>query len=141
MSVQWLIRSKDNADQLHEFLLRSIEEGRDTILSEKEYNRSERQNRATWAFMSDLAQHMDARGITLRDAQEAISTRIDVRWDKDVVRVNIWGPIQEAITKKKSTTTLTNAELTKIVESVQRFAASNFDIQVGFGFDGLEGEP
>ena len=140
MSVSWHINSKERADHLHEFLLRSISEGRDIILSEKEYNRSERQNRAIWAFLTDLAQQMEARGITLRDAQEAISTRIDVRWDKDVARVNIWGPIQEAITKKKSTTTLTNEDLTKIVESVQRFAASNFDIQVGFGFDGLEGE-
>ena len=93
------------------------------------------QNAAMWAFLSELATEFEARGITLADAQTVISTRIEVPWDKNIVKVNCWNPIQRVIADKKSSTTLDKDELRTIAESVQRFAADNFDIHVPFGID------
>ena len=131
----WRIRSKETADTLHQFLLRSLEEGKEILLEEQQGNRTIQQNAAMWAFLSELAKEFEARGITLADAQTVISTRIEVPWDKNIVKVNCWNPIQRVIADKKSSTTLDKDELRKIAESVQRFAADNFDIHVPFGID------
>ena len=66
MSIQWLIRSKDNADRLHEFLLRNLSEGRETILEEKEGNRSTRQNAALHALLRRLAGGLNDGGHTVQ---------------------------------------------------------------------------
>ena len=131
----WRIRSKETADTLHRFLLRSVEEGKEILLEEQQGNRTIQQNAAMWAFLSELAKEFEARGITLADAQTVISSRIEVPWDKNIVKVNCWNPIQRVIADKKSSTTLDKDELRKIAESVQRFAADNFDIHVPFGID------
>lgn len=131
----WLIRTKTNAEMLHEFLLRSLDEGKQTLLKEEQGNRTIQQNAAMWAFLSELATQFEARGITLADAQQVISSRIEVPWDKNIVKVNCWNPIQRVIADKKSSTTLDKDELRKIAASVQRFAADNFDIHVPFGID------
>ena len=131
----WRIRSKETADTLHQFLLRSLEEGKEILFEEQQGNRTIRQNAALWAFLSELAKEFEARGITLADAQTVISSRIEVPWDKNIVKVNCWNPIQRVIADKKSSTTLDKDELRKIAESVQRFAADNFDIHVPFGID------
>ena len=131
----WRIRSKETADTLHQFLLRSLEEGKEILLEEQQGNRTIQQNAALWAFLSELAKEFEARGITLADAQTVISSRIEVPWDKNIVKVNCWNPIQRVIADKKSSTTLDKDELRKIAESVQRFAADNFDIHVPFGID------
>ena len=131
----WRIRSKETADTLHQFLLRSLEEGKEILLEEQQGNRTIAQNAAMWAFLSELAKEFEARGITLADAQTIISSRIEVPWDKNIVKVNCWNPIQRVIADKKSSTTLDKDELRKIAESVQRFAADNFDIHVPFGID------
>ena len=131
----WRIRSKETADTLHRFLLRSVEDGKEILLEEQQGNRTIQQNAAMWAFLSELATEFEARGITLADAQTVISSRIEVPWDKNIVKVNCWNPIQRVIADKKSSTTLDKDELRKIAESVQRFAADNFDIHVPFGID------
>ena len=131
----WRIRSKETADTLHQFLLRSLEAGKEILLEEQQGNRTIQQNAAMWAFLSELAKEFEARGITLADAQTIISSRIEVPWDKNIVKVNCWNPIQRVIADKKSSTTLDKDELRKIAESVQRFAADNFDIHVPFGID------
>jgi DNA polymerase IIIc chi subunit len=131
----WHIKNRHTAEMLHNFLLRSLEDGKQTLLEEKQGNRTIQQNAAMWAFLSELATQFEARGITLADAQQVISSRIEVPWDKNIVKVNCWNPIQRVIADKQSSTTLDKDELRKIAESVQRFAADNFDIHVRFGID------
>lgn len=134
----WHVRNTHEAEMFSKFVLSELEAGRVRVYKLTKGSRTLKQNGAIWAFLTRLANEFNARGVTLRAVVDVISNRIDVDWDKDVAKATIWNPIMEAITKKDSSRELEIDEVKTIVASVQRMAASNFDINVPFGAEELE---
>ena len=62
----WRIRTKENVEHLHKFLLRSVEEGKDMLLREEETTRTSRQNNALHAVLRRLAKGLNAAGHTVK---------------------------------------------------------------------------
>ena len=133
MSVQWYIRSKDNADHLHEFLLRSLSEGRETLLEERDGSRSTRQNSALHALLRRLAGGLNDGGHTV---QHPFNPEFELPWTEVLCKEVIFKPIIEAMYDKSSSTKLTKEELSEAVDVMLSRIADLTGVYV----DGLEGE-
>jgi len=53
-------------------------------------------------------------------------------WDKDLVKENIWRPVQQSLFGKESTTTLTRSEVTEVYEMVSARLADTVAITIEF---------
>ena len=133
MSVSWYIRNKDNADLLHQFLLRSLSEGRETFLEERDGNRSTRQNNAMWACMRRLAAGLNEAG---QEMAHPYNPELHIPWSENSVKEILLMPIIEARYDKTSTTHLTKAELSEAFDILLGRITELTGVYVA----GLEGE-
>lgn len=95
-----------------------------------EKQRTNTQNGALHLYFTHLAQELNDAGYTV---QLVLKEKIDLDWDKDIIKELLWRPTMEALTGKKSTTHLNKTEdITKIYEHLTRHLGEKFGIFVPF---------
>ena len=129
----WRIRTKDNADHLHQFLLKSLSEGRDMILREEETTRTTKQNNALHALLRRLAKGLNAAGHTVK---HPFKPELELPWTENLCKETLMRPIITAMYDKDSTAKLSREELSEAVDVMLSRIADLTGVYV----DGLEGE-
>ena len=79
-----------------------------------------------------IARTFNAVGLDMR-AQ--LPENADLIWDKDLVKENIWRPVQQTMYEKKSTTQLNRSEVNEIYKMVAARLADRFGIDIEFPSD------
>lgn len=88
------------------------------------------QNAALHLYFTMLADELNAAGYTV---QLVLKEKIDLDWDKDKVKELLWRPAQQAITGKKSTTSLNKvSDIDEIFEHLNRHIGEKFGIHIPF---------
>ena len=129
----WRIRTKENADMLHEFLLRQVSDGKDMLLREEETTRTTRQNNALHAVLRRLAKGLNAAGHTVK---HPFKPELELPWTENLCKETLMRPIITAMYGKESTTRLSRKELSEATEVMLSRIADLTGVYV----DGLEGE-
>ncbi len=87
------------------------------------------QRKALHVYFGLLADELNAAGLDLRRFFE-LRPKIDIPWNKDLVKEHLWKPIQEVMLKKKSTTDCDTTDYTKVYETLNRFTIEHFHISI-----------
>jgi hypothetical protein len=114
----WLIRSKTNAEMLHEFLLRSLDEGKETLLKEEQGNRTSLQNNALHGLLRRMSAALNDAGIEGPAHPWREDLRLD--WSPELCKSMLFHPVMHAMTGKQSSSKLTKQELSEAVEQMLR---------------------
>ena len=114
--VFWTIETKANADALHQHLLQRLSEGRQTILTEKEYTRTLAQNNALHALLRRLAVDMNEAGYDVKTFLAEEEGKVDLPWTEESCKEILVRPVIRAMYTKESTTRLTKEELSKALD-------------------------
>lgn len=93
------------------------------------------QNRALHLYFEHLSQALNDGGFTFKFQLGDKTVELD--WDKDLIKQNIWKPIQKAMTGKTSTTKLDKiSEIDRVYEHLNRFFSQKpFFLHVPFPND------
>jgi len=93
-------------------------------------NRTQQQNKALHKYCELLAEALNDAGF---DQKVVLSYRtVDVPWDKDRVKLNLWQDLQKAMFGKKHTSELSTGEVNEVYEVLDRWTAQHFGIHVPF---------
>lgn len=102
----------------------------------KEYTpkpRTPKQNNALHLWYEKVAQALNEGGFPV---QLVLRHKMDLDWDKNMVKDLLWRPAQVAILNKKSTTELSKLEdIEKVWEHLNRHFAEKFGIHIPFPSD------
>lgn len=79
--------------------------------------RTNLQNASLHKFCSDVARDLNEEGITFN---MFFKDGIEVPWTMEIVKDNVWRPVQKTITKETSTTKPTRKEYNEIYELINR---------------------
>lgn len=92
--------------------------------------RTDQQNRSLHLFFRLLAEKLNNAGWS---KQKILRHAVDLDWDEQSVKYDLWYPLMRALTGKKSTAQLTkHEEIDKIYEHLNRFTAQTFGVHVDF---------
>lgn len=101
-----------------------VEIGRETGV------RTGAQNNSLHLWLTQLAKELNEQGITV---QQVLAKTVELDWNKDTLKENIWRPIQKALTGKKSSTELNKvSEIDEVYEHLNRFFSTNWGIHIPF---------
>ena len=90
--------------------------------------RTEQQNRALHLYFDQVAEALNDGGYTV---QIVLKEKVEVDWDKDMVKDLLWRTAQQAILKKVSTTELAKQEdIDKVYDHLNRHLGEKFGIHV-----------
>ena len=129
----WRIRSKETADTLHRFLLRSVEEGKEILLEEQQGNRTALQNNALHGLLRRMSTALNDAGIEGPAHPWREDFRLD--WSPELCKSLLFHPVMQAMTGKQSSSQLTKQELSGAVEQMLRRVIEVTGVYV----NGLEG--
>ena len=122
----------DNTKEWLEFLLK--EDGKKLVMDIKKETgvRTADQNNSLHLYYEHLAQALNDGGFPFKFVLGDKTVELD--WDKDLIKLNVWRPIQRALTGKESTTSLDKTtEIDRIYEHLNRFFSNKpFCIHVPF---------
>lgn len=107
-------------------------DGKEFVLSidERKPKRSDAQNNALHLWFELLARELNNAGYTV---QIVLSHKMDIDWNKELIKDLLWKPAQQAILKKKSTTELRKVEdIDKVWEHLNRHIGEKFGVHVPF---------
>lgn len=91
--------------------------------------RTGRQNKALHKFCSIVASELNGVGATFKSISILNGTILEAEWDERLVKEHIWRPVQVALLKKKSTTSLKTNELDTVAKPIIDTLTKKF----GFG--------
>ena len=91
--------------------------------------RSDKQNRALHLFYTMLSDELNSAGL---DQRVVLKPSIDIPWNLESVKNQLWRPIQKAITGKESTTELTTDEIDKVYAILMKHMNEKFKIECNF---------
>lgn len=89
------------------------------------------QNRAFHLYFTMVAVALNNSGLCINKLIKEDRYKADIDWSGDLVKNNLWRPIQLAIYDKKSTTQLEKNEIDRIYNTLNRYL-SNMGISVPF---------
>lgn len=58
--------------------------------------------------------------------------KMDIDWNMELAKENLWKPIQKAVFNKKSTTQLNKDEVTRVYDTLNRYTSDRMGISVPF---------
>lgn len=93
--------------------------------------RTNQQSKAMHVYCGLLAEAMNDAGYDIRKVLEMRPT-LEIPWSKDLVKENLWRPIQKAMLNKESTKDPDRSEYTKVYETLNNFTATHFGIGLPF---------
>lgn len=91
--------------------------------------RTNTQNAALHVYFTLLANALNDAGYDLRRFFE-LRPQLDISWDAELVKKELWKPIQEVMLNKESTTEPNTAEYDKVYNVLNRFTAQEFGISI-----------
>lgn len=91
--------------------------------------RTNKQNAALHVYFGLLADALNDAGYDLRRFFE-LRPKIDIGWTTELVKKELWAPIQEVMLNKTSTADADRVEYTKVYETLNRFTAEKFGISI-----------
>lgn len=89
------------------------------------------QNRAFHLYFNMVAVQLNNSGLYINKLIKENKYKADIDWSGNLVKENLWRPIQNAILDKKSTTQLEKAEVDRVYNTLNRYL-SNMGISVPF---------
>lgn len=102
--------------------------GRDLAEPEQK-QRSQQQNKSLHKWAEELADEFNNRGL---DMKTVLKPEVDIPWDKNTVKRFIVHPIIKAMYNKDSTADLTTTELSRAVDTINRFFADKWNFTLPF---------
>lgn len=91
--------------------------------------RTMNQNRALHLWAEMLAAELNGAGL---DMKAVLKPTVDIPWSKDTVKEYLIKPVMKAQVLKEHTADLDRAELTELVETLNRHLGEKFSIHVPF---------
>lgn len=88
--------------------------------------RSQAQNNALHAYLTNLAEEMDRNGYTMQDVVKSIK-RAEIRPTMKAMKAVVWAPLQEVVAGTDTTKLLTTSEINRIVDTITKWTAENFE--------------
>jgi len=88
--------------------------------------RTVKQNNAMWKFCRQIAAELNGVGAKHKTLSILDGRIVEFEWDEDLVKMNIWNPVQFGATGKKSSTKLTTVEIDKIAKPIIDLLAKEF---------------
>ncbi len=113
----------------NEFQLSEAKKELDKFFSENGYveveartakTRTQKQNRALHVWCRHLAQTLREKDI---DTKQFFKSGFEVPFTPEIVKDNIWKPVQKAVTNKESSTKLSRSEVSGVFEIINRLLA------------------
>ena len=131
MSIEgegWHIRTPEQRQALIEYI--EANSNSEIVFKVIRPNRTTRQNNALHAYLREIAEQMNARGMDMR---QVLKPTVEIAPTMQLIKDYMWRPIQKILTGKESTEQLTTTEVDKVYQEMSKHLAANLDIQVGFG--------
>jgi len=91
--------------------------------------RSLKQNASLHVLFSELADKLNESGL---DQRVVLKPSVEIPWNLESVKTNLWRPIQIAVTDKISTTELDSVEIDKVYDILMKHLGEKFGIFVDF---------
>lgn len=91
--------------------------------------RTNKQNAALHVYFTMLAQELNDGGYDLRRFFQ-LRPKLEIPWNCELVKENLWKPIQEVMINKTSTADANTSEYTQVYETLNRFTAQEFGISI-----------
>lgn len=88
--------------------------------------RTQKQNAALHVYLTNIANELDRHGHTMQDVVKAIR-RAEIRPTMVGIKEVVWKPIQAIVGGTGSTTELTTGQIDRIVDTITKWTAENFD--------------
>jgi len=98
-------------------------------LEKKTTQRTIQQNKALHLFYRLLAEELNSCGLDMR---VVLKPEISIPWSPNAVKEYLWRPIQIAQLQKQSTMDLTNVEIDRIYDVINRHLGEKFGVYVPF---------
>jgi len=114
-------------DKDSETVLTPAKDGIYTVKSGIEQLRTYKQNRAMHLYFKMLAEALNDAGYDIKETIKA-----DVPWTETSVKELIWRPIQQAITGKKSTTSIKKSDIDMIFDVINKNMGEKRGVSVPF---------
>lgn len=96
------------------------------VVYKGEKRRTYNQNRAMWLWLTQVALGLNAAGLEQRAVMSKMREGFDVPWTKDTAKENLYKPIMEAMTGKRSSTELDTVEPSLVCDTLGRWLSENF---------------
>ena len=91
------------------------------------------QNSAMHLYFTMLAKQLNDAGFSFTKVMREPSLyKMDIDWNLELVKSNLWKPIQVAIFNKESTTTLNKQDVIRIYDTANRYTSERMGISVPF---------
>ena len=95
--------------------------------------RTLKQNASTHLYFTMLAKQLNDAGYSFTKVmREPALYKMDIDWNLELVKANLWKPIQVAIFDKQSTTSLNKQDITRIYDTANRYTSERMGISVPF---------
>jgi len=127
---RWVVDDDHTAEMFIQFVKSQVKAGRPLEFRWSSADtRSNKQNNAMWLWLEFLSIALNDAGLDMR---KMLKPSISIPWTKDLAKAYLWNPIQEALTKKKSSTKLSKDEFAIVHETLARHLAESKGIAVPF---------
>lgn len=94
-----------------------------------EQQRTKLQNRALHKLFTLLAEELNTKGL---DAKVVLKPTYQIWWTPEMIKRDLWKPLQEVMYTKKSTTELNTKEVSKVYEQLGKILGEKFGTEVDF---------
>lgn len=94
-----------------------------------EQQRTKLQNKALHKLFTLLAEELNTKGL---DARVVLKPTYQIWWTPEMIKRDLWKPLQDAMYDKKSTTELSTKEVSKVYEQLGKILGEKFGAEVEF---------
>lgn len=91
--------------------------------------RSGQQNRSLYKFFRVFAEQLNTLGL---DAKLILKDNYQIWWTPEMVKRDLWKPLQEAMFSKDSTAELTTKELQEVFEQLSKIIGEKHKVEISF---------
>lgn len=94
-----------------------------------ETKRTNSQNKAMHKLFEILATDLNTRGL---DAKLVLKENYKILWTAEMIKRDLWKPLQKAMFSKESTSELNSAEVSKVYEQLAKIIGEKFGVVIEF---------
>lgn len=91
--------------------------------------RTLKQNRSIHKLFTMLADELNEKGL---DARLILKPTYQIWWTDEMIKRDLWKPLQKAMYGKESTTELTTAEVSKVYEQLAKIIGEKHGVDISF---------
>lgn len=91
--------------------------------------RTNQQNKAIHKLFTQLATELNTLGL---DARLILKPTYQIWWTPEMIKRDLWKPLQKVMLNKESTTELTTAEVSKVYEQLAKIIGEKHGVSIDF---------